>query len=91
MFLLVLADVLVDLEESFNLDESAFLQQVQLGAVGLGGHLDVLQGRDLLLVAVLVLLGGTDGEWEPCAIATKPVTVKLLLVAIIFNFKGFNL
>ena len=66
MFLLVLADVLVDLEESFNLDESAFLQQVQLRAVSLGANLDVLQGRDLLLVAVLVLLGGTDGEWEPC-------------------------
>ncbi len=32
MFLLVLADVLVDLEESFNLDESAFLQKIQQGA-----------------------------------------------------------
>ena len=101
MFLFVFSDVALRLEESSYLDETTFLQQIQLGAVGLSGYLDVLQGRDLLLVAVLILLRGTDGEWESCestavvvlyyvsvycylaSTATKPITVKLLLVAII--------
>ena len=47
-----------------DLDDGTFLQEIQLGRAFLGTYLDVLQGRDLLLVAVLILLGGADGERE---------------------------
>ena len=44
MFLLVLACIAARLEVAGHLDKGAFLQQFQLGAVGLGANLDVLQG-----------------------------------------------
>ena len=60
MFFLILAGVSTWLEEALNLDESTLLQEIQLWRAFLGAYLDVLQGRDLLLVAVLILVGGAD-------------------------------
>jgi len=69
VFLIVFASVNARLEETGHLDERTFLQEIQLGASLLGAHLDVLEGTDLLLVAVLILDGGADGKRErsPCA------------------------
>ena len=94
MFLIVLSGVHTRLEETGHLDERTFFQEIQLGASLLGAHLNILEGTDLLLVAVLILLGGADCKRElPLVLfltlastATIPVTVKLLLVAITFYF-----
>ena len=64
VFLVILTGVDTWLEESLDLDECSLLEKLQLRAVLLGSYLDVLKGRDLLLVTVLILLGDADGNRE---------------------------